>query len=245
MINQQILPNYPDIWTQTTNWQPNNKQLELLQQIYLEIIEVNQFLNLTRITEPQDFWEKHIWDSLAPILPLNLTNQKVIDIGTGAGFPGLPVAIAYPEFELTLLDSTRKKINFIDNLITKLKLKNVNTLIGRAEEIVKIKDHQESYDLALIRAVAKPSICADYALPLLKKDGLAILYRGNWDEEETEFLEFILKKLGGEIEKIEKINTPLTQNIRHNIFIRKIKETPLKESPQVGKPILKSSLNKS
>lgn len=242
MINQQILPNYFEVWQETLAWQPNNKQLELLQQIYLEIIEKNQFLNLTRITEPQDFWEKHIWDSLAPILPLNLTNQKVIDIGTGAGFPGLPVAIAYPEYQITLLDSTRKKINFIDNLIRKLKLKNVNTLIARAEEIVKIQEYQESYDLALIRAVAKPSICADYALPLLKKEGLAIFYRGNWDDEETEFLEFILKKLGGEIEKIEKINTPLTKNIRHNIFIRKIKETPLKEKPEVSKPILKHIL---
>lgn len=239
-----MLPNYDTIWQENNGWIPNKKQQDLFQQIYAEIIEVNQFLNLTRITEPDEFWEKHLWDSLAPILPLNLENQKVIDIGTGAGFPGLPAAIAFPESEITLVDSTRKKINFLNGLITKIKLENVKTLAERVENIGQQKPHRESYDLGLIRAVANVSVCAEYTLPLLKIGGLAIVYRGEWNQTGEHSLNLVLKKLGGKLERIEKITTPLTNKIRHNIFIRKIKKTPLNFPRKPGEATRKPLFSK-
>jgi 16S rRNA (guanine527-N7)-methyltransferase len=236
MIVTANLPALEQIWQQTTGWKPNPSQQQLLQQLYSQILQVNQHLNLTRITAPQEFWEKHLWDSLAPVLSLNLANLKVIDIGTGAGFPGIPVAIAFPQSQVTLLDSTRKKINFLDSLINSLNLNNVNTLIGRVEAIGQDKNYRASYDLALIRAVAQAPVCAEYALPLLKIGELAILYRGHWSEKETDLLFPPLDKLGGKIKNIKKLNTPLTQSIRHYIYLKKIKPTPDKFPRPAGQP---------
>src|ERR687886_2909172 len=189
-----LLPEMVDIWQQTLNWQPTTEQQRLFQQLYEAILQGNRQLNLTRITEPLEFWEKHLWDSLRGVWlqESEMRNQesesknetqpqslKLIDIGTGAGFPGLPVAIAFPHHVVTLLDSTRKKISFLDVLIAKLGIKNVTTSIGRAETISHQPQHRQTYDIALLRAVAPAPICAEYALPFLKTGGLAILYRGH------------------------------------------------------------------
>ncbi len=228
--------NYNSLWEQTTNWKPTQIQQQLFEEIYKEILEVNQFLNLTRITSRDDFWEKHLWDSLAPLLSLNLSNLKVIDIGTGAGFPGLPTAVAFLNSQVTLLDSTRKKIDFLNTLINKLNLTNVTTLVGRAEVIGQDKNYRESFDLALIRAVSQPSVCAEYALPLLKQNGLALLYRGHWSETDTENLLAALNQLGGEIDKITQFITPLTNSIHNCIYVKKVKKTPVKFPRFQGQP---------
>ena len=246
MMSNLILPNYEDIWQKTTNWKPNHSQQDLFQQVYTAIIEANQYLNLTRITKPDEFWEKHIWDSLVPLLSLNLADFKVIDIGTGAGFPGIPVAITFPNCQVTLLDSIHKKINFLTDLINNLKLNHVHPLVGRVEAIAHQKNHREQYDLALIRAVAEVSVCAEYALPLLKQKGMAILYRGQYSEEEEKNLTYACEKLGGKIEKTEQFTTPLSHNIRHTILIRKTQKTPSNFPRAVGqvtkKPLLKPSV---
>jgi len=211
------------VWQQTLNWQPDAKCKAQFQHLYKEILEGNRQFNLTRITTPEEFWEKHLWDSLRGVVPQLeslATPQQVIDIGTGAGFPGLPVAIAFPNTWVTLLDSTRKKVNFLANLIPNLGMNNVTTLIGRAEAIAKQPQHRQQYDLALVRAVGKASVCAEYALPLLKTGGLAILYRGNWSDEETDALLPKLKYLGGVIESIEQFTTPLSNSIRHCLYLR-------------------------
>jgi 16S rRNA (guanine527-N7)-methyltransferase len=231
------IANYDCLWEKTTHWKPTLSQQKLFQQIYQEILAVNQSLNLTRITSRDDFWEKHLWDSLAPILSFNLTNLKVIDIGTGAGFPGIPTAIAFPNSQVTLLDATRKKIDFLDSLINKLTLTNVTTLIGRAEAIGQNKVYREKFDLALIRAVSKPSVCAEYALPLLKEHGLALLYRGQWTREDTEKLLEPVNQLGGKINKIVQFITPLNHIIHNCIYIEKIKKTPLVFPRAIGKPL--------
>jgi 16S rRNA (guanine527-N7)-methyltransferase len=250
-----LLPSMVDIWQQTLNWQPTTQQQKQFQQLYELILEGNRQLNLTRIIDPEEFWEKHLWDSLRGIAPLlsgeidfsvSSASPAFIDIGTGAGFPGIPVACAMVKdppsaiaCQITLLDSTRKKITFIEQILSELALSNAKTLVGRAEEIGQHPQHRERYDLALIRAVGTGSACAEYTLPLLKKKGLAVIYRGNWTEDETTALENAVEQLGGVIELIEKFTTPLSNSIRHCLYLRKVSNTSAKFPRAVGIPTQK------
>ena len=237
------LPAMLDLWQTTLRWQPRPQQLTQFQKLYEAIIIGNRQQNLTRITTPEDFWEKHLWDSLLGVvllyeakLVLKNTKLNVMDIGTGAGFPGLPVAIANPDWNITLVDSTQKKIAFVDDAVTQLKLKNVSTLVERAETIGRDSYYRESSDLALIRAVGKPSVCAEYILPLVKVGGLAILYRGHWEEEEKRSLDSALGKLGSKIELIHRQKTPISQSMRHCIYLRKREPIANKYPRAVGIP---------
>ncbi len=219
-----MLPEMLDLWLETLGWQPTSQQQDLFQRLYHGILDGNQQLNLTRITEPEDFWEKHLWDSLNGIsseLNIDEFPKNVIDIGTGAGFPGLPVAIIQSSSTITLLDSTRKKITFLEGLITALNLENTLTITGRAEAVNLIPRYEKHFDLALIRAVAAAPICAKYALPFLKTGGKAILYRGNWTVEEEQELETIAQKWGGTLESVVVSKTPLTQGVRHCVSVLK------------------------
>ncbi|WP_392481276.1 16S rRNA (guanine(527)-N(7))-methyltransferase RsmG [Nostoc sp. C110] len=239
-----LLPEMAEIWQQTLNWQPTVQQQAQFQRLYELIIEGNRQLNLTRITDPQEFWEKHLWDSLRGILPLlsgnlPLASPNIIDIGTGAGFPGVPVAMTVPNCTITLLDSTQKKITFLDNILTELALTNAKTLVGRAEEIGQYYKHRMAYDIALIRAVGAVSVCAEYTLPLLKQGGLAIIYRGNWTKDETTALQNAVKLLGGVIESIEQFTTPLSHSIRHCVYLRKVATTPIQFPRPIGVPTQK------
>ena len=256
-MDRSALPSLPqmlDVWQETLNWQPNIQQQEQFQKIYQLILQVNRQLNLTRITDPEEFWEKHLWDSLRGISSLllseNSKNSKdspyllssspsLIDIGTGAGFPGIPIGIVAANINVKLLDSTRKKINFIDTLLTNIVLSNIQTIVGRAEAIGQNPHHREIYDIATVRAVSNASVCAEYTLPLLKQGGLAIIYRGSWTKEETNTLKNTTQVLGGAIETIEKFTTPLTQSIRHCLYLRKISRTPAKFPRMVGVPTQK------
>jgi 16S rRNA (guanine527-N7)-methyltransferase len=212
-----------------TNWEINQQQLEQFQELYCLILEGNKQQNLTRIVEPQEFWEKHLWDSLVAVKNWEQNFKfarkqkiKAIDIGTGAGFPGLPLAICYPDWHFMLVDSTRKKINFIENILPKLGLNNATAIAARAEEMARQKEYDRAYDLALIRAVSDPSICAKYCLPLLKIGGVAILYRGIWNEDDRVKLVEVSDRLGGKIEAIKEIVTPLSQSTRNCVYLRKI-----------------------
>ncbi len=239
------LPEMAEIWQQTLNWQPSVQQQGQFQRLYELILEGNRQLNLTRITDPQEFWEKHLWDSLRGIAPQGefisslQGSASVIDIGTGAGFPGIPVVITAPNCTITLMDSTRKKITFIEKILTELALTNAKTLVARAEEIGQQPKHRQAYDIALIRAVGTASVCAEYTLPLLKQGGLAIIYRGNWTEDETTALQNAVKQLGGVIEAIEKFTTPLSQSLRHCLYLRKVATTPVQFPRATGVPTQK------
>ncbi len=240
-VETKKLPEMSEIWQKTLNCQPNSPQQQQFQQVYQQILIGNRQQNLTRITTPTDFWEKHLWDSLSGINNLNAeikqnSRLKVIDIGTGAGFPGIPLAIAFPHWHFTLLDSTRKKIAFIDGLITKLNLNNVRTVTERAEVIGQQKQHRETYDLALVRAVSQASVCAEYALPLVKVGGLAILYRGHWSDGDTMALKSELYHLDSSIEDIYPWQTPISHSIRHCIYLRKHSTTKPKFPRPVGIP---------
>ncbi|MEH1943718.1 MAG: 16S rRNA (guanine(527)-N(7))-methyltransferase RsmG [Nostoc sp.] len=237
-----LLPEMAEIWQQTLNWQPSVQQQAQFQKLYELILEGNRQLNLTRIVDPQEFWEKHLWDSLRGIAPQGKflpplgETASVIDIGTGAGFPGVPVTITAPNCKITLMDSTRKKITFIEKILSEIALTNAKTLVGRAEEIGQQPQHRQAYDIAFIRAVGTASVCAEYALPLLKQNGLAIIYRGNWTEEETTALQNAVNQLGGMIELIEEFTTPLSNSIRHCLYVRKVTNTPANFPRPIGVP---------
>jgi 16S rRNA (guanine527-N7)-methyltransferase len=226
-ISNSILPNMDEIWRSTIDWVPTESQQLQLQALYTALVTANRHLNLTRITEPEEFWEKHLWDSIRGIGDLITTPNPLlaIDIGTGAGFPGLPLAIARSDWQLTLVDSTAKKVGFIQSIAPELGLTNVHPVISRIEDLGQNSQYRHQFDLALIRAVASANICAEYALPLVKIGGTAILYRGNWIEEEASSLEIAVGKLGGEIMKIDQFTTPISNSIRHCISIHKTANT--------------------
>jgi 16S rRNA (guanine527-N7)-methyltransferase len=235
------LPKMETMWQETIGWCPTDRQQTQLQSLYSAVITANQQLNLTRITEPEEFWEKHLWDSLRGIgdsidRPLEL---RVIDIGTGAGFPGLPLAIARTDWQFTLVDSTAKKVGFIEAFIREIGLENVLPLVSRIEDVGQQTQHRHQYDLALIRAVSSANVCAEYALPLIKIGGTVILYRGNWTEEEASSLELAVAKLGGEITKIDRFTTPISNSIRHCIWLHKNTDTHPYYPRAVGIPTLK------
>jgi 16S rRNA (guanine527-N7)-methyltransferase len=253
------LPLLPTVWQETLQWQPSPEQESQFQSLYEGILAGNQQFNLTRITEPLEFWEKHLWDSLSGIRGevkggqewqesgvrsqeaggWNAAAARVIDIGTGAGFPGIPVAIARPNWTVTLLDSTRKKIDFLKQLIAELGIPNATTLVDRVESVGHHPQYRESFDLALVRAVAEAPVCAEYALPLLKTGGLAILYRGQWTAAETDVLTSAVGLLGGEIEQIESFVTPISGSQRHCLYLRKVTSTAAIYPRAIGIPVQK------
>ena len=245
------LPKNPEIWRQTLGWRPEPEQEQLFQHLYEQVLAGNRHLNLTRITEPTDFWEKHIWDSLSGVAPwLNRDDRlpenpklaisrpirRVIDIGAGAGFPGIPAAIARSDWRLTLLDSTRKKVKFLTTLCQQLSLQNTIALADRAEALGHQPKHRQQYDLALVRALGAATTCAEYALPLLKPQGWAVLYRGKWSSAEANELLAAAVQLGGAVEQIQPWTTPLTQGVRHCLYLRKVAPTPAEFPRPVGVP---------
>ncbi len=226
------LPDMTALWQETLNWHPSLDQTQSFQSLYRHILDANRYFNLTRITDSTEFSEKHLWDSLRGIATVlrNSTSSlpapfKVIDIGTGAGFPGIPIAIAQPTWTVTLLDSTRKKIDFLNQLLATLSLSNATALVGRAEELGRDPLHREQYNLAVIRAVAVAPVCAEYALPFLQIGGTAVLYRGQWTDADTQLLEKAVKMLGGTIAAIEAFKTPISQGERHCIYLHKIAQS--------------------
>ena len=223
------LPILLDQWQQTVNWQPTDQQLQKFQQFYDLINVANHSLNLTRILEPEAFWEKHLWDSLQPIVATDLASNlsgAVIDLGTGGGFPGIPIAMCRPDWSVTVVDSTAKKINFIQSSLATLQLSNVQTVIGRAETLNQDRTYRQQYQLVTLRAVANAAVCAGYALPFLAVGGVAILYRGQWSTQEQVDLGQAAKRWGGEIVEVKEFQTPLTLGVRHCVYLRKVSNTP-------------------
>lgn len=242
------LPTSNQFWQESLHWQPSPEQQEQFQALYAGIMQGNQQMNLTRITDPAEFLEKHLWDSLSGLAPWLAPPEygpdwqpthpvkTMIDIGTGAGFPGLAVAIALPTCRVTLLDSTQKKIRFLQALTQAMGLTTVQPWADRAEYLGHQPSHREQYDVALVRAVGATATCAEYALPLVKVGGTVILYRGQWNEQDQHQLCQAAQQLGGHILAVQAWNTPLTQSRRHCVYLQKTTRTDDSFPRPVGIP---------
>lgn len=199
------------------------------------LLEENKNVNLTAITEPKEVITKHFIDSLT-ILKYCKEKDKVIDVGTGAGFPGIPLNLATKDLNITLVDSLNKRVHFLEKVIQKLELNNINAVHARAEDIAKQKEYREHFDIATSRAVASLNILLEYLLPFVKLGGKCICMKGSNIEEEIKESRKALEILGGKIEKIEEITLPNTDMKRNIIIVKKVKNTPSKYPRKAGMP---------
>ena len=212
-------------------------QISAFNKYYELLYEWNKKINLTAITEPKDVAIKHMVDSLSCFkADLFKENTSLIDVGTGAGFPGLPLKIFYPSLKLTLLDSLNKRVKFLQLVVDELGLKDVEVIHARSEEAARNKKYREKFDLATARAVARLPIICEYCLPFVKDGGTFIALKGRQYEEEATQAQKAIKILGGEIADIMPVKLPEIDDKRAVIYIKKVKSTPKAYPRKAGTP---------
>jgi len=214
------------------NIELSERQIEKFDEYFHILVEGNEVMNLTTITDYDEVLLKHYIDSLAVNKAIdevdnwNLNKKiKVIDIGTGAGFPGIPLKIVYDNLEVVLLDSLNKKVKFLDEVIKKLELLNITAIHGRAEDFAKDPSYRETFDLCVSRAVSNLATLSEYCLPYVKVGGAFISYKSGEIEEELKASEKAIKMLGGNILKVEKMTLPGSTIERSFVVIEKVKNT--------------------
>lgn len=210
---------------------------EQLLTYYEMLLEKNKVMNLTAITEFEDVIEKHFLDSLSIAQYVDLTGDlSLIDLGTGAGFPGIPLKIIFPNVNMTLADSLNKRILFLDEVILALGLEKIKTIHGRAEELAVHPDYREQYDLCVSRAVANLASLSEYCLPFVKVGGQFISYKSDEIEEELSAAKRAIFLMGGELKEVISFRLADTQIGRSFVFLSKVKRTPKAYPRKSGTP---------
>jgi len=221
------------------NLELSDTQLFQLEKYYEMLVEKNKVMNLTAITEYEEVLKKHFLDSLALSQLLNLSNgkMKLLDMGTGAGFPGIPLKIVFPNLDVTLMDSLNKRIVFLQDVINELQLTGITAVHGRAEEAALKPEYREKYDLCVSRAVARLVSLSEFCIPFIKQGGYFIPYKSGEIDEELKESKFAIRELGAEYKKTYKYLLPNSDIERTLIQIEKVKQTPKKYPRAGGKPL--------
>ena len=215
----------------------SSKQVEQFMRYKVLLQEWNEKMNLTAITGDQEIMTKHFLDCMTINKAIAMDNQKnVIDIGTGAGFPGLVIKIAFPHLQVTWVDALKKRLNFLETVIDELELTDIKCVHSRAEDLGKNKAYREGYDICASRAVANLAVLSEYTLPFVRVDGYLIALKGQKLDEELEQGKKAIEILGGKLEEVVHTGVPFT-NLDHKIAkIRKIKPTAAKYPRKAGEP---------
>lgn len=215
----------------------SEKQMEQFLQYYELLVEKNKVMNLTAITEFDEVVEKHFLDSVSLTQQMDLHQPlKVLDLGTGAGFPGIPLKIVFPELEITLMDSLNKRVLFLQDVISSLQLQNIEAVHGRAEEAARNKKYRESFDLCVSRAVANISTLSEYCLPFVKIGGSFISYKSSTIEDELKDGKKGIAILGGKVKDVYKFTLSDSKLQRSFVIIEKEKKTPKAYPRKAGTP---------
>jgi 16S rRNA (guanine527-N7)-methyltransferase len=224
------------------NLRLTDKQIAAFQLYYEELVAWNQKFNLTAITEYEQVQIRHFLDSLSCLLAeetrlaLNRSDARIIDVGAGAGFPGLPLKLVCPSSRLTLLEATGKKVTFMEHLVARLELRRVTAIHARAEELAHDPAHREGYDLALARAVAELPVVAEYTLPFCKVGGWVVTQRGEAGAADAWSAEAAIKLLGGELRRVLHVELPGLPEDRSLVVVEKVSPTPANYPRRPGMP---------
>lgn len=213
------------------------KQVKQFNKYYEMLIEWNKKINLTSIIDEQEVVLKHFLDSIAvkEVMDLN-TCESVIDLGTGAGFPGIPLKIVYPDLEVTLVDSLNKRINFLLEVIDELSLEDIQCIHSRAEDLGNDDLYRENYDLCVSRAVADLSILSEYCIPFVRHGGYFVSYKSNKSQDEIKTSKGAIDKLGGCLKEVKNVEVPYLDIERTFVVIKKVSTTPSRYPRKAGKP---------
>ncbi|TSO26911.1 16S rRNA (guanine(527)-N(7))-methyltransferase RsmG [Lactobacillus sp. LL6] len=221
------------------NLKITKEQEEQFKIYFKELVETNKVVNLTRITEESEVYLKHFFDSVTPLFTFSEVFKDgltLCDVGAGAGFPSIPLKILMPGLKVTIVDSLAKRLKFLESLVQKLNLKNVELVHGRAEDVGQNPQYRESFDLVTARAVANMTVLSEYCLPLVKKNGYFIALKGPKASGELEDSQKALNVLGGKLIKDIEFTLPDSDEERTLVLVEKIKTTPKKYPRQAGTP---------